>query len=853
MAARKGWHELLEEISVSSRRLRVARGGHIGAKAASVIPRRPETARGTPHRGRRVSVASRATVAATEAAASTLALQLNCAAATGSKSQGQVLVTSSSPENLETRREVPSPASAALRCLSPSEVLELSRSRAESGRPSAIGISSPVGHPSSPGSPGDAAEPEKNCWRSYRVDEEKVPDSVLDILWRRAAEPKVVQEELQPLDKVPRLTVTTREVQNLPVVHDIQYWRQEKKRRKEQRKAKAEAERFPDLDEMLQTIFGKHEPPKMREQLLNEMLDMIVEEEELLASEAQILEPISDETAVRSAVRSQLLAEAFPVPKEYVVENSALGTAIPTLMSKGLPYSNNKSLTNKEVTVAEWGSKVVGVDQGDGWLRAGDRFIPIIVMGKRVLMEVPGSSPSSPIGVRQKGRRGAFDEGQPGNRAVAALAGPGEQRANSKKRASKLLRLLEAAKAAENPLDERIEHMKELLAASQRVTQTCQRKVTRMHAQFLRKKGLLNLRLQRRVERLRIDFEEIHDLKVGSILPSVVTRGGADSHTKATGRPSSSRGSPDNVLQYLAGHRKLTERARLGHHSAYLSQVERFEGCLQRLADPNRAPDRGEIYLGECFRHVLAAGLIVDNVYFFRVLMRLEAEDYERVPTVNLIAACCEAFDVDLRLYWSFLEGCGLPRLAPRARPDQVRSWEDWAPWRGVDLQEPSDLTRPCADDVQEMCQDPFPFRPVLPDEQPTESEFVSREDPLTHILREAPLDAVLGRYLLEVPGALREASAPRRSQASDASQGCKDQAESDVLGMEMTPRSSVVQPFTKPFPRLIRRMRPLLRKRGTEELRAPIPFPDRPQDAARAAAPLAAIAERPYFETPGE
>ena len=48
-----------------------------------------------------------------------------------------------------------------------------------------------------------------------------------------------------------------------------------------------------------------------------------------------------------------------------------------------------------------------------------------------------------------------------------------------------------------------------------------------------------------------------------------------------------------------------------------VEKIQRFQ-CL--LADPNRVPERGEVYLSQCFRHVLAAGLAVDKRYFFRVL-----------------------------------------------------------------------------------------------------------------------------------------------------------------------------------------------------------------------------------------
>ena len=42
--------------------------------------------------------------------------------------------------------------------------------------------------------------------------------------------------------------------------------------------------------------------------------------------------------------------------------------------------------------------------------------------------------------------------------------------------------------------------------------------------------------------------------------------------------------------------------------------------------------------------------------FWCAIFCPLQAEDFERVATVNMIAACCEAFEVDLRRYWDFLE-----------------------------------------------------------------------------------------------------------------------------------------------------------------------------------------------------
>merc|ERR1712241_1287772 len=113
-----------------------------------------------------------------------------------------------------------------------------------------------------------------------------------------------------------------------------------------------------------------------------------------------------------------------------------------------------------------------------------------------------------------------------------------------------------------------------------------------------------------------------------------------------------------------------------------------------------------------------------------------------------MLAACCDAFRVDLRQYWAFIENGDLPCLAPRPCPDQVRTWEDWAPWNGVELQEAAMGTRKgSASNTDNDNDDPLPFGPILPDEMPSTLELASREDPLAEILKKTALDSVLERY----------------------------------------------------------------------------------------------------------
>merc|ERR1711971_444655 len=226
----------------------------------------------------------------------------------------------------------------------------------------------------------------------------------------------------------------------------------------------------------------------------------------------------------------------------------------------------------------------------------------------------------------------------------------------------------------------------------------------RMHSQFVCKQGQLSSRLTRRVQRLQMDFEETQDTKTTSILPSVVISAAAGA--QATSSSADKRGNT-TVLQYLQHHRHRAEQERQSHHAIYLQQVERFQGYLKLLADPNRSPERGELYLSECFRHVLASGLIIDNAYFMRVLENLESEDFEKTATVNLLAACCVSFNIDLRLYWAHIKQQGFNCLVPVPQTDEARSWEDWAPWNGVKLEElaPSLPVSPttAADDISDV------------------------------------------------------------------------------------------------------------------------------------------------------
>uniref|UniRef100_A0A7S1ADV6 Uncharacterized protein n=1 Tax=Noctiluca scintillans TaxID=2966 RepID=A0A7S1ADV6_NOCSC len=290
---------------------------------------------------------------------------------------------------------------------------------------------------------------------------------------------------------------------------------------------------------------------------------------------------------------------------------------------------------------------------------------------------------------------------------------------------SRVGKALARSRAAEHDDDS----AERLLTAVVQVNVRCQRRLERKHARFRQTQQLWSRRLQNRVSRLQLDAEEIHEAKMGTIVGSEVVKPKADLAVVG-----------DTVLQYLRRHRQLAELQRRSQQAIYEQQVEEFEMYVSLVADPNRVPERGEVFLCDSFQHILAAGFIVDDTYFFRVLAHLHREDFERAHTVNFIAACCAAFGMDLKAYWAFLKARGLPLYAPRARPDDKKSWEDWAPWQGVELRDHRDV-----DDLP-VVGGPIPFMPILPNATPCTSQQASRdEDPLMSILRQVVLHSVLG------------------------------------------------------------------------------------------------------------
>ena len=64
-----------------------------------------------------------------------------------------------------------------------------------------------------------------------------------------------------------------------------------------------------------------------------------------------------------------------------LIDNSQYGSE-----TDGIIYRRSKDLGDKDDSrLAEWGSYVSGVDEGDGWFRVGSLYLPVKLRGVPVL------------------------------------------------------------------------------------------------------------------------------------------------------------------------------------------------------------------------------------------------------------------------------------------------------------------------------------------------------------------------------------------------------------------------------------------------------------------------------------
>jgi len=465
----EGWKSLLGEIALSTRRVRLARGGHL-----------PHSLRGG---------------AGTENPAS------------GSDSEGEGAPRAASSPSATSPRMGEEAGD---------------KTRPGTGRSRA---STPREGPRQ----ADTEEKDEDIWISYRINPEKVPDSMLSALWRHAVDPKSAGE-VQPLEKVPRLTVTKREVQPLPAVNDIVQWRQTNKRRREQRKARRDAERNPTLEEMLVTLFGEPDP------------DGLVMNEAKLRKRAAV-------AAVAAAI------EEITSP-EVVEQASAL----------------QRQALQEELELLQEVDALLGQDEEE--------------MMHDIEKEHTLRGPRS-AGFQRRGRRCAFNEGRT---VVKATVGAGAEDKKNQVRSARLqkglehLRVLSNLSVDKHPEELAVRHLEKVDAACASVGARCEARVKRLHNDFLRRQGQLSDRLGRRVKRMQLDHPEIHDMKTRSILPSVVA-GPEDREGKSA--------KPHSVLHYLKPHRISVERERQGKHAVYMRQVKKVPALLALHCGPEQDSREG--------------------------------------------------------------------------------------------------------------------------------------------------------------------------------------------------------------------------------------------------------------------
>jgi len=125
-------------------------------------------------------------------------------------------------------------------------------------------------------------------------------------------------------------------------------------------------------------------------------------------------------------------------PSKFKVDSTALNIK----NRPGIAYRQSKDSADKLKEVAKWGDIVEGVDEGDGWLRVGDKFLPMTHDGKPMIVpnvEVfclsqsvsPGVLPPSPARAGAK-RIAALtpkpaEEPEQGDKEASAEPAPKEQ------------------------------------------------------------------------------------------------------------------------------------------------------------------------------------------------------------------------------------------------------------------------------------------------------------------------------------------------------------------------------------------------------------------------------------------
>jgi len=119
--------------------------------------------------------------------------------------------------------------------------------------------------------------------------------------------------------------------------------------------------------------------------------------------------------------------------RRYLIDNSILKIQGPP----GVAYRYTKRKTDKvkqdvQTTVAKWGEVVVGVDQGDGWLKVGQYYLPMIYEGTPVITPIDVSSAAAAGGSAAGGAVAGGAVPSPGAKATASRLAPPSNAVGSK-------------------------------------------------------------------------------------------------------------------------------------------------------------------------------------------------------------------------------------------------------------------------------------------------------------------------------------------------------------------------------------------------------------------------------------
>lgn len=110
----------------------------------------------------------------------------------------------------------------------------------------------------------DPNESAQAVWESYRVDEEKVDDNVLQTIWHRSLDAFNRKNHPEPvLPRLPRMSLDRRQTEPLPTVRNLEFCRDAKRRHREDRERGETLQCHAELKAQMRYLFGDIELPAL--------------------------------------------------------------------------------------------------------------------------------------------------------------------------------------------------------------------------------------------------------------------------------------------------------------------------------------------------------------------------------------------------------------------------------------------------------------------------------------------------------------------------------------------------------------------------------------------------------------